>query len=143
MEYAIVHSVLARVLEIGQVSQEEGPVDSDEETNAVQSVHSTKDTRILVYSEIQKPLPTVPVESTFSIYNVFDSHFHLDRTSKRLYRDPVALTMDCWLSQQMERPPGTPVNLKGGLVIYCDPDSYPETIPFHAKWKVAVGLHPK
>ncbi|VDI34910.1 TatD DNase family protein [Mytilus galloprovincialis] len=43
----------------------------------------------------------------------------------------------------MERPPVVPVNIKGGLLIFCDPETYPETVPFDSKWKVAIGLHPK
>ena len=43
----------------------------------------------------------------------------------------------------MERPPFIPVNLEGGVLIYCDPENYPMNMPIDTKWKVAVGMHPK
>ncbi|VDI61793.1 Hypothetical predicted protein [Mytilus galloprovincialis] len=78
-----------------------------------------------------------------SVLDVFDSHFHLDRASTRISGNPTAITIERWLGEQMERPPVVPVNIKGGLLIFCDPETYPETVPFDSKWKVAIGLHPK
>jgi Tat protein secretion system quality control protein TatD with DNase activity len=35
------------------------------------------------------------------------------------------------------------VNLIGGTLIYCDPESFPTSVPIDDKWKVAIGVHPK
>jgi hypothetical protein len=76
------------------------------------------------------------------VYVVFDSHFHLDRTSKRLLGN-LSLTMETWTDESMERPSKVPVNLIGGTLIYCDPESFPTSVPIDDKWKVAIGVHPK
>ena len=34
-------------------------------------------------------------------------------------------------------------SFKGGLLIYCDLDSYPNVVPCDGKWKIAIGIHPK
>jgi len=75
-------------------------------------------------------------------FDVYDSHLHLDRSSKRLLGN-LALSMDDWMNEPMERPPTTPVNVIGGTLVYCDPEKYPKSIPIQDKWKVAIGVHPK
>ena len=67
------------------------------------------------------------------IYPVFDSHFHLDRTSRRISGSVSRVTIEALLGQQMERPPTVPINIRGGLLIYCDPGTYPATVPFDGK----------
>lgn len=43
----------------------------------------------------------------------------------------------------MVKPPSVPVNVKGGVLIFCDPETYLETFSFNSKWKMATGLYPK
>jgi hypothetical protein len=51
--------------------------------------------------------------------------------------------METWTDESMERPSTVPVNLIGGTLIYCDPESFPTSVPIDDKWKVLVcpGLH--
>jgi len=74
--------------------------------------------------------------------NAYDTHFHLDRMSKMIFGDN-SLSITSVVTEQLERPPVIPVNLEGGVLIYCDPETYPTNMPIDTKWKVAVGMHPK
>jgi Tat protein secretion system quality control protein TatD with DNase activity len=76
------------------------------------------------------------------VYGAFDSHFHLDRSSKRLLGN-LSLTMESWTDESMERPSKIPMNLIGGTLIYCDPESFPTSVHIDDKWKVAIGVHLK
>jgi Tat protein secretion system quality control protein TatD with DNase activity len=51
--------------------------------------------------------------------------------------------METWTDESMERPSTVPVNLIGGTLIYCDPESFPTSVPIEDKWIVAIGVHPK
>ncbi|CAC5388953.1 tatD [Mytilus coruscus] len=84
-----------------------------------------------------------PLVQKRSVLDVFDTHFHLDCASTKISGSPTAITIERWLGEKMERPPAVPVNGKGGLLIFCDPETCPETVPFDGKMKVAIGLHPK
>jgi Tat protein secretion system quality control protein TatD with DNase activity len=76
------------------------------------------------------------------VYGAFDSHFHLDRPSKRLLGN-LSLTMETWTDESTERPSTVPVNLIGGTLIYCDPESFPSSVSIDDKLRVAIGVHPK
>jgi hypothetical protein len=76
------------------------------------------------------------------VYDAFDSHFHLGRSSKKLLGN-LSLTMETWTDESMERPSKVPVNLIGGTLIYCDPEFFPTSVPIDHKWRVAIGVHPK
>ncbi|CAC5382230.1 unnamed protein product [Mytilus coruscus] len=39
--------------------------------------------------------------------------------------------------------PDIAVEVIGGVIVYCDPDTYPQVLPDTSKWKIAIGLHPK
>ena len=98
-----------------------------------------------VHRRSPSPEETTESEDHRSIREVcdaFDTHFHLDRSSKRLLGN-LSLTMETWTDESMERPSKVPVNLIGGTLIYCDPESFPTSVPIDDKWRVAVGLHPK
>jgi len=77
-----------------------------------------------------------------TMVKAYDTHFHLDRMSRLIYGDN-SLTVSSVVTQQLERPPLIPVNLEGGVLVYCDPETYPVNMPIDTKWKVAVGIHPK
>ncbi|CAG2211269.1 tatD [Mytilus edulis] len=142
LEYAKTYSLIARVLAM----REELNVDIDEETNEIETP-TIKDTPLVESDrrivKLKRGTSDEPVIPKRSVLDVFDSHFHLDRASTRISGNPTAITIERWLGEQMERPPVVPVNIKGGLLIFCDPETYPETVPFDSKWKVAIGLHPK
>lgn len=55
----------------------------------------------------------------------------------------LALTMDGWTDESMERPPMVTVNLVGGTLIYCEPEAYSAAIPIDDRLKIADGVHPK
>ena len=73
------------------------------------------------------------------VCDAFDTHFHLDRSSKRLLGN-LSLTMETWTDESMERPSKVPVNLIGGTLIYCDPESFPT---IDDKWRVALVCIPR
>ena len=70
---------------------------------------------------------------------VFDSHWHVDRchTNLKSTKSPEELTL-----HTLESPPVLPVDVKGGVLVFCDPGSYPQT-PLDPMWRIAVGFHTK
>ncbi|CAC5424753.1 unnamed protein product [Mytilus coruscus] len=156
LEYAKTYSLIARVLAM----REELSVDMNEETNEIEPTTvdgklAESDRRIMVRKRATSEEPVIPVKRSKqehsseprvqkrSMLDVFDSHFHLDRASTRISGNPTAITEERLLGEQMERPPVVLVNIKGGLLIFCDPETYLETVPFDSKWKVAIGLTPR
>jgi len=87
-------------------------------------------------------ISTSEIGHHLKIIKAYDTHFHLDRMSKMIYGDN-SLTVSSVVTEQLERPPIIPVNLEGGLLVYCDPETYPVNMPMDTKWKVAIGIHPK
>ena len=75
----------------------------------------------------------------------FDSHFHLDRTARKLYdREDISMvTLKDILSFSFEHPPRTPVRLVGGVMVYCDPETRLTLPLMDGRWKVALWKHPK
>ncbi len=39
--------------------------------------------------------------------------------------------------------PALPINIVGGIGVFCDPDTYPEQFPLQPGFKFAVGFHPR
>ncbi|XP_077991068.1 3'-5' ssDNA/RNA exonuclease TatD-like [Glandiceps talaboti] len=72
-----------------------------------------------------------------------DTHFHPDRTGDRLWGGYRPVSSDALLEAKITAGPVTPVQLVGGVEIFCDPRSYPEDLRRDPRWKVAIGLHPK
>ncbi|CAC5423195.1 tatD [Mytilus coruscus] len=48
-----------------------------------------------------------------------------------------------YLQQELIPQPEISVEVVGGVIVYCDPDTYPQVLPDTSKWKIAIGLHPK
>ena len=71
-----------------------------------------------------------------------DAHFHLDRYSIRRHGD-IYLSVGELVEERLQTPIETPVQLAGGVLVYCDVDIYPITFPEDIRWKVAVGIHPR
>ncbi len=66
---------------------------------------------------------SVAADVTLQLPEVFDSHFHLDRTRKHFN-----LSANASLStvlQQTPAPLGSQVNLVGSVAVFCDPRTYP------------------
>lgn len=140
--YALKYSLVTRVLVMFEESKS-GNVDSDDEANEQSETVMTRNVRTVILKEHiippEKRSKTDISECKIQVYLAYDTHFHLDRASRRLSGSPTEITIDQWLAEQLERPPSVAVNLHGGLrFIYCDPENDPETVPFDAKWKVAI-----
>jgi hypothetical protein len=65
----------------------------------------------------------------------FDVHFHLARYSIRRHGD-IDLSIGELVEEKLQIPIETPVQLVGGVLVYCDVDSYPTTFPENTRWKV-------
>lgn len=79
---------------------------------------------------------------------VFDSHFHLDRTSKKIWNTETGHTVEDLLayssSRAVEHKPFARVNVVGGVVVFSEPKNYPaKDFKMKGPWMVAVGVHPK
>ena len=81
-------------------------------------------------------------KKTTTIHKAFDSHFHLDRASI-LSKGSLQLTIEEYLETDISSSPEIPVEITGGVLVYCDPDTFLNVFPDTTKWKIAVGLHPK
>ena len=75
----------------------------------------------------------------------FDSHFHLDRTSYKLWGKSTGFMVEDLLrfSSSGGVQPRYPVVITGGVVNYSEPFTYPRTFCRDEKWKYAIGVHPK
>ena len=93
------------------------------------------------------PEPTVsPSPPQLPLHpQAFDSHFHLDRTARQLWerRDPSKVLVEDILQTHSRHQPNNPVELVGGVMVFCDfEDTF--SIPLtDGKWKIAVGVHPR
>ncbi|KAL4222256.1 hypothetical protein ACF0H5_018293 [Mactra antiquata] len=74
--------------------------------------------------------------------DAFDSHFHADRLSRALKGHTRAAITDL-VSANVGCSPRNPVNVVGGVTIYCDPESYPVSLPCQRGFGAAIGVHPK
>jgi len=93
-------------------------------------------------TKLRQSYPAVtPVESE-GLPEGFDSHFHLDRTSRRANRKEVQQVIEAVKPTAEFR-----IKVTGGIAVYCDPPSYPteEVVAelAEAGFGVAIGLHPK
>ena len=88
------------------------------------------------------PISSEWIEDTLP--EAIDSHFHLDR-ARSMLRSPGASVDDLCKSIQSDRE--YRVRLTGGVVIFCDPQTYPTQEEMqHLKsqgYAIALGLHPK
>ena len=85
-----------------------------------------------------QPSPASP-----SVGPGFDAHFHLDRLKGK---EKGKLSVD--FIYKMNVSPRDKVDLKGGCMVFCDPEHYPSAedlrrIREHPGFRVAVGIHPK
>ncbi|KAK3093350.1 hypothetical protein FSP39_014347 [Pinctada imbricata] len=79
---------------------------------------------------------------------VFDSHFHLDRTSMKIWQTAVGHTVEDLLayssSREVDFKPSVKINLVGGVIVHSEPRTYPDiNFSVQGPWKVAIGVHPK
>ena len=71
----------------------------------------------------------------------FDSHFHLDRSSDWILKKPDG-TLEELLAVEVDQAQ-CPVDVRGGVAVFCDPETYPEVFPRVPGFGSAVGIHPK
>ncbi|CAC5415891.1 tatD [Mytilus coruscus] len=82
------------------------------------------------------------IQKVTLVSEAFDSHFHLDRASI-LLTGSLAMSVEQYLQEKLIPQPDISVEVVGGVIVYCDPDTYPQVLPDTSKWKIAIGLHPK
>lgn len=68
---------------------------------------------------------------------VWDSHFHLDRTCQKLLGHPIAST-NAVLTTDIVIEPRYPVKIIGGIMVYSDPENDPTSITEKKGFGVAV-----
>ena len=76
----------------------------------------------------------------------FDSHFHLDRTISKLWenrQDHARVQVEDVLKFRLKMEPRNPVELVGGVMVFCDPENIASIPLADGKWKIAVGVHPR
>ncbi|XP_070547973.1 3'-5' ssDNA/RNA exonuclease TatD-like [Ptychodera flava] len=72
-----------------------------------------------------------------------DSHFHLDQTIKQLRKGSRVTTSAQLIKANPSIRPKIPVQVVGGVEVYCDTETFPEDLAREPGWKIAIGLHPK
>ncbi|CAC5416321.1 tatD [Mytilus coruscus] len=82
------------------------------------------------------------IQKVTLVSEAFDSHFHLDRASI-LLTGSLEMSVEQYLQEKLIPQPDIAVEVIGGVIVYCDPDTYPQVLPDTSKWKIAIGLHPK
>ena len=73
----------------------------------------------------------------------YDSHFHLDRTSCKLFGRDTAYVEVEQLLEHSSGKPEYPVNVVGGVCVFSEPSRQPNISNAPLNWKAAVGAHPK
>ncbi|KAK3097557.1 hypothetical protein FSP39_010773 [Pinctada imbricata] len=78
----------------------------------------------------------------------FDSLFHLDQMCLALWKSSSGFTVEDVISYSKSCEsldvPSLLVNVVGGVIVYSEPSSYPESnFKVEGPWKVALGVHPK
>ncbi|CAC5383866.1 tatD [Mytilus coruscus] len=113
-----------------------------------ESENKSRKTDIPVHSVIQVSNPSSDSNNNIKrsqkvtlVSEAFDSHFHLDRASI-LLTGSLAMSVK-YLQEKLIPQPDISVEVVGGVIVYCDPDTYPQVLPDTSKWKIAIGLHPK
>jgi len=87
----------------------------------------------------------VKEESPVLVPDAMDSHLHLDRALRRLRLDPGTGIQE-FLAKCPAPAPRQRVNLVGGVLVFCDPRTWPkdpEKLRLPEGWVPAVGVHPK
>ncbi|MEW8547192.1 MAG: TatD family hydrolase [Candidatus Thiodiazotropha sp.] len=88
------------------------------------------------------PPPTCPPPTRPRHFMAWDSHFHLDRSSRKIFGHLNASVQEV-LHAEVGVRPNLSVNVEGGVLVYCDPEHYPAQVPKEKGFGVAVGVHPK
>ncbi len=86
--------------------------------------------------------PTMEQPTTPGELRLFDSHFHLDRLSSKLWVHWTEI--DNIVNQVTNVLPQTVGTLVGGVLVFCDQRTWfkiPEDC--ESRWAIAVGIHPK
>ncbi|CAC5364393.1 tatD [Mytilus coruscus] len=75
--------------------------------------------------------------------DAFDSHMHLDRSLSKMGMPPRTSLGD-FLRMRLTLAPVDPVKLAGGVVVFCDPKTWP-SVPLRQEsgWVEALEIHPK
>ena len=61
-------------------------------------------------------------------HKAFDSYFHLDKASI-LSTGSLQLSIEEFVEKPLHPPPEISVDLTGGVIVYCDPDTFPTVLP--------------
>ena len=69
-----------------------------------------------------------------------DSHFHPDRTARKL---GVSMNIPTVVATNVGPEPKNRVELVGGVAVFCDPETYPAQFPLVPGFGCAVGFHPR
>lgn len=72
----------------------------------------------------------------------WDSHFHLDRSSHKIFGHQDASLQEV-IRAGVGVKPNFSVDVEGGVLVYCDPEHYPARVPKEKGFGVAIGVHPK
>ena len=79
-----------------------------------------------------------------SVLRAMDCHFHLDRTSNKIWNSCQNKSPEDIISYiSGNGAPRLPVSVEYGVVVYSEPRNYPSNLNFGKQWAVAVGVHPK
>ena len=88
---------------------------------------------------------TVRKESPVPVPEAMDTHLHLDRALRRLRLEPSTGIQE-FLAKCPAPSPRQRVNLVGGVLVFCDPKTWPkdpEQLRLPEGFVAAVGVHPK
>jgi len=77
------------------------------------------------------------------LIKAIDSHMHVDRLATRLTGSPKCQWVGELLSVEGRVKPRNPVDLRGMVAVYCDPETYPEQLPLDPCVRMAQGVHPR
>ncbi|XP_061177590.1 uncharacterized metal-dependent hydrolase HI_0454-like [Saccostrea echinata] len=122
-------------------------------TGDITSTPDTEETQVpVVDSSTEDELTVIDVSygsdvdicssQTSTMFDAFDSHFHLDRTCSRIWKCSSVRSVEDLLSysHSSDVRPNLDVTVSGGV---AEPSTHPELLGMCGPWRMAIGVHPK
>ncbi|XP_069134300.1 uncharacterized protein [Argopecten irradians] len=138
----------SRVVEELRVAEVSATVQGPEQSEEIEEEEFTGLEEFVVVDEASSDDEEPQSRTEQGKLEVYDSHFHLDRTSRQIWGKSSGHTVEELLSYSFSssviEQPSVPAAVVGGVIIYSEPNNYPPVdFTLEGPWKVAVGVHPK
>ena len=112
----------------------------DEHHRQVFAEELRKQLRVTFSTQEPAPQSTEPAPTVPGLPQAYDSHFHLDRTHRDLFGTSVIQTtsIEDVLHDTQQVLPNFQVEVVGGVIVFCDPDTFGNIPLMDNRWKTST-----